>query len=180
MEKLLNYRRVDPKFSISGGWDNLYENIDFLKSEKIVAVLDVQWVDWDSDNVIHQVKQACADEDIELVPIRFDDGINENMRRTREIIEQGRDEIERLVEKYPDKKQRILIKCAAGISRSPTMYLAYIAKRDRLIFEEAKATLDDAEYRLGYGYGDFWGNSPNFFFRKILREMYGSYWEESA
>lgn len=170
---LLNYRRVNDKFSISGGWRNIYDDTDFLVSENIVAVLDLQYLEYDEQSAISVVTNALAAEDIEHHVIRFADGGYENELYTRNAIDKGVEIIEDLVERFPDRKQRILIKCAAGISRSTTMFIAYHCEKNRWTYDEGRAYLWDCETKLAQEGLLEWEAHPDWFFVYVLGKMYG-------
>lgn len=170
---MLNYRRVDKKFSISGGWNNLPENVAFLKDERVAAVLDLQFTDWDSNHPLTQVSIALEDANIDYSHIKMFDDLNGTKENTIRIIRKGADTLESFVEKHPKEYERILVKCAAGISRSPTVYLAYLCQANRWTYDEASEFLYDQERELHQMGLLYWPSSPNFYFRQFLGEMYG-------
>ena len=51
------------------------------------------------------------------------------------------------------KKGKILIHCAAGISRSPTFIISYLMKENKLTFEEAYKFLIKKKRTININYG---------------------------
>lgn len=170
---MLNYRRIDRKFSISGGWQDVPEDIDYLKDENIVAILDLQFTDNDSQAPVSYCYEQCQKAGIDYRALRMDDGETENTVQAMDIFQVGVEIIESLVEKYPDKKQRILIKCGVGVSRSPAMFIAYLCQTERWTYDEAKQVLDDSEWDLMETGELTLATSLNPFFKYVLQGMYG-------
>jgi len=171
-EKMLNARRVDDKFFISGGWQDIERDTEWLKMENIRAVLDMQYVPYDSANLPYFVKSYLADEGIEYLSIPMYDGeMNENLA---ELYTLGENTLEDWDKRFTHKRDRILVKCAAGISRSVSQYLNYICKRDGLTYWRAESEFSkrEAKWAMSYGDRDFWPGGPGPWFTHFLTKKY--------
>lgn len=171
---MFNIRRVDKKFYISGGWENIERDAEWLKTENIRAVLDLQYTIDDNTNVPNFVKTYLVDEGIEYEYIQmYDASYNRDIAG---LYERGQSILEAWDNKFTNKKDRILIKCAGGVSRSVSHYLNYICKRDNISYIEARENLWQREREL-MGYSDgtfFWMGEPNLAFEVFLSAKYPS------
>lgn len=164
-----NWRKID-KFYLSGGWNNLPENIKFLTYNRIIAVLDLQFFDDGYFNntgaIIHAIKEELQNVGIDYLAIKMQD--SELVWNLEEILNEGQEFLTAIEEKYPDKRDGILIKCAAGISRSPTMLINHLCISRRMSYLEALNYLRDKEDNQGIQFG----SSPNYFFVNYLKKKF--------
>ena len=84
------------------------------------------------------------------------------------ILDFGHEYLEQMEEKFPDKRDGILVKCAAGISRSPAMLINHLCISRRMSYVEALNYVRDKENNQEIEFG----SSPNEFFAQYLREKY--------
>lgn len=169
---MLNSRKVDNKFYISGGWQDIERDTEWLKTENIRAVLDMQYTPYDSLNVPNFIKGYLADEGIEYHYILMYDGEwNDNLAS---IFKEGENILEKWDTTFTNKKDRILVKCAAGISRSVSQYLNYICKRDNLPYTQAFNEFGKREAKWAWINNDidFWNGSPGPWFAHFLKLKY--------
>ncbi len=173
MVQLPNFRKIDEKFYLSGGWSNLPQNIKFLQSKNVKAILDLQFlpedVVWSANQqrgMIFYIKDELEKAEIEYKYIFMrDDELNNDFE---DILIQGSTFLQQMEEKYPEKKEGILVKCAAGISRSPTLLINYLCESRRMNFYEGLNYVRKNEDRYGIGFGA----SPNYFFTEQLKKKY--------
>ena len=165
---MLNARPIDNKFWVSGGWENVERDIKWLKEHNIRAVLDLQYTLDDNPNLPIFVKNRLADEGIEYHSILMWDG--EWNYSVHAIFLEGENKLELWDTTFTGKKDRILVKCGAGISRSVSQYLNYICFRDKVSFADALAEFSRAEYKWASMYAEtnFWPGSPDWCFRSLL------------
>lgn len=161
---MLNFRKID-RFYLSGGWDNLPENINLLKLNKIKAVLDLQFISQkESETASRYIKEKLGDIQYYALAM-YDSEFNNDLGA---ILDFGHECLEKLEEKFPNKNDGILVKCAAGISRSPAMLINHLCISRRMNYAEALNYLRDKESAQGIDFG----SSPNEFFAQYLREKY--------
>lgn len=185
--QLPNFRKVDNKFYLSGGWNNLPENIKILQFHNIKAVLDLQFL---PDNSVYSVGSQEAmilhiKEELEKVGIDYkaiklrDDEFNLNLEIDlaeggmflEQMEEKHKGEIRKPAKKVIQMGKRpsgILVKCAAGISRSPTMLINYLCETRRMSYLEALNYVRKNEQDQGV----YFGASPNHFFVEHLKKKY--------
>ena len=169
---MLNARRVDKKFWLSGGWQNIPVDIDWIKTENIRAVLDLQYTSDDDRNIYSYIRDMLADEKIEYHNILMYDGDwNTDLPA---IFLEGEGVLSVWDMAFDAKKDRILIKCGAGASRSVSQYLNYICYRDKISAIEAFGNLVDfeAKWVLVNAPRNFVPSSPDPCFTKYLMDKY--------
>lgn len=162
---MLNFRKID-KFYLSGGWNKLPENIDELKVNNVKAVLDLQFSTIDSRATIKAIKELLEKNGIDYQAIdMYDSEFNISME---DIFFAGQEFLSQMETKYPAKREGILVKCAAGISRSPAMLINYFCNSRRMSYAEALNYLRKREEDQGIDFG----SSPNQYFSQYLKEKY--------
>jgi hypothetical protein len=169
---MLNAKKVDKKFWISGGWQDIERDIEWLKTENIRAILDMQYTPSDDPNLYRYVAGLVREEGILYHNILIYDGdYNYNVG---ELFDEGADYLEKCDKGFTDKKDRILVKCGVGASRSVAMYLNYICKRDSLDLIEAFTNLQNAEdsWALLNGGANFYPAMPDISFITYLAKKY--------
>jgi hypothetical protein len=169
---MLNPRQIDKKFWISGGWQNAPIDIQWLKTENIRAVLDLQFTPNDDDSRPDFIFDMLDEEDIAYSHIKmFDGDYNWDLK---EILDLGEALLKDWDLTYTKKKDRILIKCGAGVSRSVAHYLNYICGRDEICFADALANFRNAEIEWAKINADlnFWPASPDYSFKDYLNKKY--------
>jgi len=184
---LINFRRID-RFYLSGGWNNLPENISLLRQNRIKAVLDLQFTPdagmyANYGPAIEAIKSKLAEDSIAYHAIRMtDDEFNLDFDG---ILNEGHEILTGWEEKFkPEPRVQqsgkkkviqmsppiagILVKCGAGISRSPTMLINHLCITDRLSYLEALNYLRKKEYDQAVQFG----SSPNYYFAEQLKRKY--------
>lgn len=170
---MLNYREVDDKFAISGGWYDIERDIAFLKSKNITAILDMEFTDYSLDRrEASKIAKICKANGIEYTSIPMEDSLNYSYEYTEKLIRQGTDKLIEYVDKHNDSNSRILVKCAAGISRSTTMYLSYTCHANKISFSNAYRKLQRIEFNLLNNGKMRWGAMPNNYFQQILNKIH--------
>lgn len=169
---MLNARKIDRKFFISGGWQDIERDTKWIKTENIRAILDVQYTNYDSPNVPGYIKNHLKDEDIQYEYILMHDG--EGNDSLENIFTKGQEILTDWDNQFTNKKDRILIKCGAGVSRSVSQYLNYRCYRDSISFRDAYEQFRDNEDRWANIYADenFWPGMPSREFVKYISEKY--------
>jgi hypothetical protein len=169
---MLNARRVDSKFWISGGWQDIERDIQWAKTENIRAILDLQYTSDDDQNIASYIRDLLADEGIEYYNILMYDGDwNTDLPA---IFLEGENRLELWDTKFTGKKDRILIKCGAGCSRSVAQYLNYICYRDKFDVKDVYGNLVDyeAKWALVNSPRNFYPSSPDPCFTSYLKKKY--------
>jgi hypothetical protein len=170
---MLNRRQVDNKFYISGGWQNIERDIEWLKANHVRGILDMQFTPYDEPNVPDFIKAYLADQGIEYHYILMYDGDwNQNLEA---LYSEGETVLANWDQKYTNRKDRLLVKCAAGISRSVSQYLNYICKRDNIPYRKAEDNLARTERNLLYTDADGtfdWIGGPGPWFTQFLSNKY--------
>jgi hypothetical protein len=126
---MFNYRDIDDKFAISGGWANPYRNAQFLTEKGITAVVDLQYDPLDWIKEAENIERMLASKGIAYLHIPMFDGPNKGLKH---IYEKG---YKFISEHYPNG--RVLVKCAMGLSRSPSMLAYWYCKNRGMSFPEA-------------------------------------------
>ena len=169
---MLNPRQIDKKFWVSGGWQNVPVDIQWLKAENIRAVLDLQYTPNDDDSRPNFIFGILSEEDIVYSYIKMYDGdYNWDIGA---IFDLGESYLRIWDSFITEKKSRILIKCGAGVSRSVAHYLNYVCFRDKISFREALANFRDAENEWAKVNADqnFWPASLDPSFVDYLNKKY--------
>jgi protein-tyrosine phosphatase len=136
---MLNIRKVDKKFFLSGGWQNIFLDIQQLKSFKISAVLDLQYTT--IDEIDDTVPIALTKEGIEYKRINMYDG--EYNADLAKILDEGAEWLSVMELKVDENN--ILVKCGAGVSRSAAMLINYLCMSRRLTFHEVRNSIRTTE-----------------------------------
>lgn len=121
---------------------------------------------YNNQATILYIKDELEANGIEYKAIRMYDG--EFNLDLDGIYAEGQEFLTEMEEKYPGKKDGILIKCAAGISRSPSMLINHLCVSRRMSYLEALNYLREKEYRQAIEFG----TSPNQFFAQMLKGKY--------
>ncbi len=165
---LSNFRKID-KFYLSGGWTQVPKNLSFLSHYNIKAILDVQWhpADWESMQSSREfISQQASTYEMQYIPLAMrDDEFNVNLDSA---LETGHEILKGWETQFPSKRDNILIKCAAGISRSPTMLIYHLCIERRMSYIEALTYIRAQESK---NFTEF-GSSPNPYFSQYLRNKF--------
>jgi hypothetical protein len=143
-----NFRVVDDRFRLSGGWVDVPRQAAWLAENGVVAVLDLQfepdWADTPARwaNSLQPLIGVLSDHGIEHRALPMFDGENDDLAA---VYEAGADAIRGWIERYPDG--RILVKCLAGMSRSVSM-LTYWLCASGTSLPDALQTIGDAGGRV--------------------------------
>jgi hypothetical protein len=91
-----------------------------------------------------------------------------------DIFDEGAQTLKNWDETFNKKRDRILIKCGAGTSRSVSQYLNYICARDNITFMEAYGDYRNSEDKWAEAYAnrDYWPGMPSPAFLYYLSEKY--------
>jgi hypothetical protein len=163
---LLNLRQIDRKFVISGGFTDLHKDVKYLVAIGVVAILDVGLTaDDDIDGMVQTIGDACFEEGIEYahIPMR-DDEFNWNLEG---IWTTAAEILRKWEEKYPKRRQLILVKCATGVSRSASCLIYYLCEKNRWSYVEALNYVRDGE-----AHKTEFGVSLNNYFHNTLKGMF--------
>lgn len=169
--QLVNWRKID-KFYLSGGWNDVPENAKFLAYSRIKAVLDLQyfvdgfWSQKDRDRAVLFIREELAKYGIDYLAIDMYD--SEHNLTFDDLLDQGTNFLTEMEEKYPEKRDGILVKCAAGISRSATQLINHLCISRRMSYVEALNYIREKEHRQGIEFGA----SPNYFFAEQLKKKF--------
>lgn len=140
-EGFINFRQVDNRFALSGGWLNIEDQARWLHENGFVAVLDLQFAPvveskaeakyfsyskWTND-FINAVDGALSEFGIEYHQIFMNDGYNKNINA---IYQESMDTLNSWVDELPEGK--ILVKCAAGYSRSVSTLAQWYCENENL------------------------------------------------
>lgn len=167
---ILNLRQID-KFYLSGGWSaNILKDIEYLKTLNIKAILDLQMSQADIEFIgqrpiefiLNSMKEHGID--YKAVPMS-DDEFNINLGNT---LFEGSQFLSAMEKKYPAKKDKILVKCGAGISRSPTQLINYLCQVRNSSYIDILSYIRMKEEYAGIGFG----SSPNPIFADHLKKIY--------
>lgn len=110
------------------------------------------------------IEEELAKEGIDYKTIRFMDS-SEIPQDLEGILTEGQEFLAQMEEKHSDKRHGILVKCAAGISRSPTMLIYHLGISRRMDFYEALNYVREKEqYQVDFG------SSPNYLFMETLKK----------
>lgn len=167
---MYNLRKIDEKFYLSGGWDKPEADIELLKRLNIKGILDVEWAyddGWESSYIAY-VQSVINTHKIDYYSMFMVDGHEE--QNLPLLLEHGYEFLKRLEIKYPNIEDKILVKCAAGISRSSTQLINYLCGTKSL------SAIQGLEYvRNGEKYQPIqWPATPNSTFFEYLKKKYPS------
>src|SRR3989304_8008242 len=154
---MLNLRQIDYKFYLSGGWQNVPKDLDELKYLGIKAILDLQFIPWetmyDKNDTLSSIKfitDEAKEEDIHYEAILMRD--DEHNVYLPDLLLQGYEFIASMEKVFSKRKDKILIKCGAGISRSPAMLINYLCIKNRWSYVEALNYIrEKEEYQVQFG-----------------------------
>jgi len=191
---MLNFRCIGDRFALSGGWQHIGNDAQFLKDNSIFAVLDLQFTNEDSSFGITAVTEAMSKNTINFHCIRMEDSeFNPDFEGILEEAFGVLSEWEKLLDiqasdaaKIVGKTQlvglgisspKILVKCGAGNSRSVCVLIAYLCMSRRWSFEFAKnwvQNLEDDWLGINHAESHFFGAGIGMepFFTYKLRQLF--------
>lgn len=167
---MINLRSIN-KFYLSGGWSGIQKDIEYLKTLNIKAILDLQATPSDVDSsemsgAINFIKETVKESGIDYLMLPMsDDEFNVDLGT---VLYEGTKFLSEMEKKYPAKKEKILIKCGAGISRSPAQLINYLCQTRSMSFIDALSYVRMKEDLEGLGLGV--GLNPIFY--EHLKTMY--------
>lgn len=165
---MYNFRQVDKQFFLSGGWQNLPEDVKFLEENRIEAVLDLQFTPADDETAPAGVNAALATVGIDFAYLTMYDVTLFGTDMGYDIEDAFIKGIKVLTE-FAEKYDRVLVKCGVGMSRSPAMLAAYLCDSNKSAnYDEAIAYIRKHEPATVDMKAD-----PSPRFRDILRKVYG-------
>lgn len=133
---MLNLRPVDDKFYLSGGWTDVPEDAKWLKFNNFRGILDLQFTPDDyTAKSFHYIKDELEDLSINYFAVPMTDGENNDLDYTFRATS---NQLELWDGEFTHRRDKILVKCGVGVSRSVAVLIDYFCKRDRLTFTEAK------------------------------------------
>ena len=131
---MLNLRKIENKFYLSGGWQNIEKDVAYLADNGFKAVIDVQFTPDDDVNT-NDILEKLADEGIAYQSIwMYDSEYNQDLDG---ILDTSAQYLTEADEYFTNKKDKILVKCGAGVSRSAAILINYLCQSRRLEFLEA-------------------------------------------
>jgi len=167
---MLNLRRVDKRFYLSGGWQDIFIDVLQLDRHKIRAVLDLQYTM--IDEIDNTVPEALKKEGIAYKRINMYDGeYNQNLGQ---ILDEGAEWLS-VMELKIEPKAFILVKCGAGVSRSAAMLINYLCMSRRMTYDEASQGIHTIEENGRWLSGMILGVSLDPSFDYELRKRYPEY-----
>lgn len=145
---MLNLRPIDEKFYLSGGWTDVPKNAKWLEFNHFRAILDLQFTPSDFTSKSESFIFSILDElGIKYAAVLMSDDENNDLKR---LFDKTSDILEEWDGLYKGRRDKILVKCGAGVSRSVAVLIDYYCKRDRLTYSEAKAIISKVD-RYNYG-----------------------------
>jgi protein-tyrosine phosphatase len=162
---MLNFRQIDKNFCLSGGWQDLDSDLENLHQAGIRFIIDVGLTPADE----YATMVAYTQERAEAIGIEYvcfpmyDDEFNDDVEYSWDLIA----DIIAGAEKTLSRKEKILIKCGAGVSRSVSTFIYFLCQNKRMSAREALNYIRDAER-----FKTEFGASPNTFFWNILRKKF--------
>lgn len=131
-----NFRQINRNLFCGGGWEDVYKDAESLEALGIDSVLDLQYLPNDpvfNRRAISEIKEILEHYNIDYwaVPM-FDGPENENLE---DIFEEGFHAIDAWL--ADNKRAKILVKCALGLSRGPAMIIYYLCKEKKLEYQQA-------------------------------------------
>lgn len=131
---VLNLRKIESKFYLSGGWQNIEKDVEYLADNGFKAVIDVQFTP-DDEVDTNDILEMLADEGIAYQSIwMYDSDYNQDLDG---ILNTSAEYLTEADEYFINKKDKILVKCGAGVSRSAAILINYLCQSRRLTFDEA-------------------------------------------
>jgi hypothetical protein len=145
---MINFRPIDNKFCLSGGWIDVPKDAKWLKINGFRAILELQFTQIDyTDKSFYFIRDTLEDLSIEYFAVPMNDGENYNINRLFEIT---RNQLQEWDSKFTRNRDKILVKCGVGVSRSVAVLIDYYCYRDRLTYSEAKIKISNVDK---YNYG---------------------------
>src|SRR6185369_2541926 len=133
---MINLRPIDNKFYLSGGWTDVPKEAHWLQFNHFRAVLDLQFTPDDFTEKSHQfVKETLEDLGIRYLAVPMWDDENADLNQLYTITG---NQLEFWDGEYHNSRDKILVKCGVGVSRSVSVLIDYYCKRDRLTYSDAK------------------------------------------
>lgn len=144
---MLNYRRINRKYCLSGGWSDIETDPDFLNDEGIAAVLDLQFTPDDDKGMALFLKDELDVYGIKYYSFPFADSETYTPNQLKHLFKSF-DAILTDLENNLLKRQSILVKCGAGVSRSPAALLYHLCKQNDTSYVEELWNMREAEEGL--------------------------------
>lgn len=167
---MLNARPID-KFYLSGGWQNVPLDAAMLKRENVRAVLDLQYTSDDDPSAPLYVKGELAKVDIEYEFILMRDGDGDAAPQNLPFIfNWGAGILTGWNLRFTDPKDRILVKCGSGISRSSAMLIAAYGYMRQWSYQQSLTYIRNKEQNAP---SLFMQSSPNPVFADYLKKVFG-------
>lgn len=145
---MINLRPIDDKFYLSGGWIDVPSDVKWLNLNHFRAILDLQFTPDDYSHKSHQfVKDTVENLSIKYLAVPMTDGENYDLKDLYTVTS---NQLEFWDGEFTNRRDKILIKCGVGVSRSVSVLIDYYCKRDRLTYTEAKARISNVD-RYNHG-----------------------------
>lgn len=145
---MLNIRPIDGTFYLSGGWIDVPKDARRLNLNFFRAVLDLQFTPDDFTTKSNAfIKDTLSDAGIEYTAIPMYDGDNNNLIT---IFDVTYNQLHAWKERFKGPRDKILVKCGVGVSRSVAVLINYYCAEERLTFTEAKQRIGNVDK---YNYG---------------------------
>jgi protein-tyrosine phosphatase len=162
---MVNLRKID-KFWLSGGWDesNLQSNALDLANLGFKAVIDMEY----SANWVPPIglREILKDVGIEYANIPMNDWGGYSSEEFNGIMNRSQDILRIWDYKYNKPNQKILVKCAMGISRSSSVLINYLCYRYDKSFMEVWDYVREKEE------GALYPATPNSHFSEMLNNRH--------
>lgn len=139
---LINFRHIDGKFWLSGGWYDVPEDTKWLSHVGFRAVLDLQHLPGTDPVSIATVAMYCTNNEILYHAIEMEDGENKALDKLYENAYDVLTSWDTMLDGFSDK---ILIKCGVGVSRSVSVYIYYLCMSRNWNFTQAYNFVRDRE-----------------------------------
>jgi hypothetical protein len=162
---MVNLRKID-KFWLSGGWDesNLQANALDLKNLGFKAVIDMEYSpQWPHPRGLKEILQSVG---IEYENVQMHDWGGYKPEEFYAIMDHTQEVLKSWDRKYNKPNQKILVKCAMGISRSSSVLINYLCYRYNKSFMEVW------DYVRKMEEGAIYPASPNSHFARMLDDRY--------
>lgn len=153
---MFNLRVID-RFVLAGQWEDPMADLDMLTANGVRAVLDLEFgpqafaTDGSS---IELLNQAAAARGLDYRAIPFVD--SDDNADLDAVYEDGEAFLARAEAAYPDPADLIVVKCAGGVSRSPSMLADYYCASRGLTYPQAIGYIHQREA----GSGGVWRAEP--------------------
>lgn len=168
---MLNARPID-KFYLSGGWQNLPLDVAMLQKSGVKFVLDLQYtLDDEHEKMTTGIRTALEEVGIEYYYITMYDG-DFFAQDLHKIFSFGAGLLVGAELKYTDSKDKILVKCGAGTSRSPAMLIAAYGYLRKWSYQESLEYIRRNEKGTP---GLLLGADPSRAFSDYLKSEFGNY-----